>query len=75
MEAFKSGAISLNEAYKKIKSSEAQKDKKNVVTSEKKKTYEQGYADGIRYAVSSFEAGKASNELLTELNKEEKARE
>ncbi len=73
MEAFKSGAVSLNEAYKKIKSSEAQKDKKNAVASEKKKTYERGYADGIRYAVSAFEAGKTSNELLTELNKEEKS--
>jgi ParB family chromosome partitioning protein len=74
MEAFKSGAISLNGAYKKIKSSQERKEKKNVAPCGKKRTYEQGYADGIRYAVSAFDAGKTSKELLAELNKGEKSK-
>lgn len=75
LESFMAGQISLNAAYNKMKSEEVSEAKENTSTFEKsnltpkpaKKTYKEGYAAGIRYALQELSAGKTSEQLLSEL--------
>lgn len=76
LEAFKSGQISLNAAYNKMKSEEVSEAKENTTTSTvatnttpkpSKKTYQDGYSAGIRYALQELSAGKTAEQLLSEL--------
>ena len=64
LESFKAGEISLNAAYQKMKS----KDKTEKPC---KKTYEDGYAAGIEYAIQELSKGREANEILAELTHEE----
>lgn len=64
LESFKAGKISLNAAYQKMKTKD--KTKKPC-----KKTYEDGYAAGIEYAIQELSKGREANEILAELTHEE----
>ena len=63
LESFKAGKISLNAAYQKMKT----KDKTKKLC---KKTYEDGYAAGIEYAIQELSKGREANEILAELTHE-----
>lgn len=76
LESFMAGQISLNAAYNKMKSEEVSEDKEDTTTSSveantipkpPKKTYQDGYSAGIRYALQELSAGKTAEQLLSEL--------
>lgn len=72
LEAFKSGQISLNAAYQKMKAEEvtANSNKQNPVSKPVNKTYENGYSDGLKYAIQEIEKGRSTSDLLSELREE-----
>lgn len=78
LNSFKSGEITLNAAYTKIKADKVKEvSKENVTTVEKtsastskspKSTYQDGYSAGIRYALDSLANGKTPDDLRSELD-------
>ncbi|MCR5766571.1 MAG: ParB/Srx family N-terminal domain-containing protein [Treponema sp.] len=73
LEAFKAGEITLNAAYQKMKTKESEGKKNQTDTSSKpvKKTYKDGYSEGIKYAIHELANGKTTQELLAELSEED----
>ena len=73
LESFKAGEITLNAAYQKMKTKESDCKITQPVTSSKpvRKTYKDGYSDGIKYAIHELANGKTTKELLAELSQEE----
>ena len=74
LSSFKAGEISLNAAYTKMKSDESpvNSSKTAKVSKPSKKTYSDGYAAGIRYAIQEIGKGRTSDELLAELSEGDK---
>ena len=72
LEEFKSGQISLNAAYQKMKAEEvtANSNKQDPVSKHVKKTYEDGYSDGLKYAIQEIGKGRSTSDLLSELREE-----
>ena len=72
LESFKAGKISLNAAYKQMKLNEVADGSKKIgaVSKPLKKTYADGYAAGVRYAIQEITKGRIAEELLSELSKE-----
>ena len=73
LESFKAGEITLNAAYQKMKTKESEGKIIQTDPSSKpvKKTYKDGYSEGIKYAIHELANGKTAEELLAELSQEE----
>ncbi|MCR5765850.1 MAG: hypothetical protein K6G09_07745 [Treponema sp.] len=66
---FKSGNLSLNKAYTIMKAEESGHKHLKKTVKTKKKSFDDGYTAGIRYAVDAISKGKTPEEVLSELQK------